>query len=69
MMRTGTPPQPVTHRPHQPGAGLADHPPPIYNGLPVELAGPGGPLDNQTTHVPIATNGRATLFSCAAIEP
>ena len=42
----------------------------IYNGLPVELrAAIGGPLDNVTADVPIATDGQATIFNLAASLP
>lgn len=42
----------------------------IYNGLPVELRGMiGGPIDNVSEDVPIATDGQATVFNLVTTAP
>lgn len=68
MMRTGLldPSAPLMPSPVIHPAPWRDIPPVIYNELPVELrALIGGPLGNQTTPVPIITDGTATIFNVA----
>jgi len=64
----GVPTQTVN--PINPSPSFGEIPAVIYNGLPVVLRkGIGGPLENVTDPVPIATDGRATILNLVGSVP